>query len=293
MTITPLVTIGVPVLDGAESLAEALESIAAQSHPNVEVIVSDNASTDDTPAIAAAFCASRPRWTYVRQATRLPAAAHFRWLYEQARGDYFMWAADDDSRSPDFVERLVAALEADPAAGLAYPDLELNTSDASPPTRIGMTTSTSGMGYGQRLRWPREQSSLVIYGLYRLSTLEGYKWYEASGSLDIALLAYVAVSTEIIHVPGPALVYTLHVRRPGESAGERRWRLVRTDWWTAQAAVDAAAACGRPRRLVPTFLALHLPHQLRRVRRLLTQGPNRWQDAGQLADQRVRRAGRS
>jgi glycosyltransferase involved in cell wall biosynthesis len=62
----PLVSIGVPAYNGAQHLAEALESARSQDYPNLEIIIVDDASTDKTEAICRRFAAIDPRIRYIR-----------------------------------------------------------------------------------------------------------------------------------------------------------------------------------------------------------------------------------
>ena len=62
----PLVSIGVPVFNGEEGLAVALDSLIAQDYPNLEIIISDNASTDNTPEICAEYVRKDHRFRYYR-----------------------------------------------------------------------------------------------------------------------------------------------------------------------------------------------------------------------------------
>jgi len=92
-------------------LAEALNSILKQSHRHLQLIISDNASNDATSSICQALAAQDPRVSYYRQPRDIGGEANFRFVMEQARGDYFMWAAADDTRSEDFVAHNLDFLE--------------------------------------------------------------------------------------------------------------------------------------------------------------------------------------
>lgn len=110
----PTVTIGLPVYNGERFLAEAIESALGQTWGDLELIVSDNASTDATEDIARGYAARDRRLRYERSATNRGAAWNFNHTVELARGRYFKWAAHDDRFAPEFVERCLAVLEADP-----------------------------------------------------------------------------------------------------------------------------------------------------------------------------------
>jgi glycosyltransferase involved in cell wall biosynthesis len=112
----PLVTIGVPTFNRPAGLARTLACVCSQTYRNVEIIVSDNASTD--PAVRATvdrFAEKDARISYHRHPENIGAWPNFSSLPPRARGDFFMWAADDDRWEPFFVERCVAELQADPA----------------------------------------------------------------------------------------------------------------------------------------------------------------------------------
>lgn len=116
----PLVTIGMPVYNGQDFLEEALNSILGQTFTDFELIISDNASTDRTEDLCRAYAARDPRIRYVRNPVNLGAARNYNHLVDLAQGKYFKWASHDDLIEPDFLERCVAALEADPSVVLAY-----------------------------------------------------------------------------------------------------------------------------------------------------------------------------
>lgn len=101
----PLVSVGVPTYNRPELLARALDCLVNQTYRNLEIIISDNASTDHLVGVVAKrYCARDGRITYFRQPQNIGVARNFAFLLEQAKGEYFMWAADDDEWTPDFVE---------------------------------------------------------------------------------------------------------------------------------------------------------------------------------------------
>lgn len=111
MPAAPKVSIGMPVFNGEQFIRGALDSLLKQSFSDFELIISDNASTDGTERICREYAARDKRIRYVRQPTNLGAAANFKFVLDEARGEYFMWAADDDIRSADFLEEAVRLLD--------------------------------------------------------------------------------------------------------------------------------------------------------------------------------------
>ncbi|MCH9054975.1 glycosyltransferase [Synechococcus sp. PCC 6716] len=105
--IQPQVSIGMPVYNGENYICEALDSLLAQTFTDFELIISDNASTDNTEQICKTYAACDNRIRYIRQKENIGATNNFRFVLEQAKGDYFMWAAHDDLWSPNWLESLV------------------------------------------------------------------------------------------------------------------------------------------------------------------------------------------
>ena len=108
------ITIAVPVYNGGDYLAQALEAIRRQSFVDYCVLIFDNASTDDTASIAQDMAARDPRFAYVRQAENRGALANFVDALEAASTPYFVWHAVDDERDRAFrIARAVHAADVD------------------------------------------------------------------------------------------------------------------------------------------------------------------------------------
>jgi len=108
MNTPPLFTIGIPTYNRADFLQQSLAAALAQSADGIEIIVSDNASTDRTESVVAS---ARQQVRYFRNSTNLGAAANFENLLNHATGRYFSFLQDDDAISRDFAARACAALD--------------------------------------------------------------------------------------------------------------------------------------------------------------------------------------
>lgn len=115
-----MVGIGLPVYNGARFLASALESLLAQDFTDFEIVVTDNASTDDSLAIARSFARADSRVRVHHEPTNRGAAWNFNEAFRLSRGKYFKWAAHDDRYEPTFLGRCLEALERNPDVTLAY-----------------------------------------------------------------------------------------------------------------------------------------------------------------------------
>src|SRR5262249_35870034 len=118
----PVVTIGLPVFNGARYLSSSLDSLLAQSFVDFELVISDNASTDATEEICRDYAARDKRIRYLRRGTNRGAAWNFNSLVHESSAPYFKWATHDDVHAPAYVERCLHALEDGGArVSLAYP----------------------------------------------------------------------------------------------------------------------------------------------------------------------------
>jgi hypothetical protein len=111
---TPKVTIGVLVYNGDNYLAEALESIMAQTFTDFEVVISDNGSTDGSADICRSFARRDRRIRYYRHEKNRGAAWNHNRALELARGEYFKWLAHDDAIEPEYLAECVKLLDAEP-----------------------------------------------------------------------------------------------------------------------------------------------------------------------------------
>lgn len=114
----PLVTIGIPTYNRAKQLRRAIETALGQDYSNIEVIVSDNASTDGTQNQYQLLCDSDPRLKYLQQEKNIGPTANFAAVLKAATGVYFMWLGDDDWIDAGYVSSCARVLASDPSISL-------------------------------------------------------------------------------------------------------------------------------------------------------------------------------
>lgn len=136
------VTIGLPVYNGANYVAAAIDSILAQSYSDFDLLISDNASNDATEEICRAYAGKDRRIRYTRQPQNIGAAANFNRLVGMCESPYFKWAAHDDVLAPGFLAACVDVLDRDQGVVLASPGSTLIDETGAPlpysPERGGM-----------------------------------------------------------------------------------------------------------------------------------------------------------
>src|SRR5215217_6260135 len=115
------VSIGLPVYNGERFLARSLDSLLAQTMPDFELIISDNASSDGTAEICRAYAERDRRIRYVRNEHNVGVYRNFNKVFELSRGSHFKWAAADDFAEPRLLERCLDILKREPAVVLVYP----------------------------------------------------------------------------------------------------------------------------------------------------------------------------
>lgn len=114
-----LVSIGLPTYNGEKYLKRSLDSLLGQTYKDIELIVSDDSSSDGSYALCEKYAKNDNRIRLIRHKARLGQFKNFRFLAEEARGEYFMWAAQDDWWDSRFIEVLKKLLDTHSDYGVA------------------------------------------------------------------------------------------------------------------------------------------------------------------------------
>ena len=107
----PKVSVGIPVFNGEQFLRKSIESIINQNYKNIEIIISDNCSTDNTGSICLEYASRDNRIRYIRQPKNYGSINNFMTVLSQASGQYFMWAGADDFIDENWIASLLEICE--------------------------------------------------------------------------------------------------------------------------------------------------------------------------------------
>jgi glycosyltransferase involved in cell wall biosynthesis len=238
------------VYNGARYLERALESLLGQTYRDIEVCISDNASTDETPEIIRRFAERDPRVRYLLNEANRGLVENHRRVLAMARGDYFMFAPHDDWFADDYVERCVAALDAEPE--VAYVHAETTLVDESGEVVARELTR-------QRLQDPspsrRYWDMLVVqggvnwYGMARRSLFDRIAPYKPLPRSERIILTELALQGPFRLLPDSLYFRRVH---EGQATALRRSRQAetrvldprRTGWRTTEFVLVAEYALG-------------------------------------------------
>jgi len=115
----PKVVVGVPVYNGVDRLSFALDSLIKQDYKDLEILISNNCSTDGTGEIIEEYCRNYSHITCINQDENIGVIENFKKLVSQAKGDYFMWLAHDDVLKESAISKLVSILDLNEHCNLA------------------------------------------------------------------------------------------------------------------------------------------------------------------------------
>jgi glycosyltransferase involved in cell wall biosynthesis len=199
----PAVSIGMPVYNGEQTLEAAVQSILAQTFSDFELILSDNASTDGSLALAQRLARLESRIRVVANARNRGAFYNYRRVFLESRGRLFKWASCSDLCAPRHLERCVAALERHPDSALAYTRTLLFSDDPKNGIPYEESFQLQSESPYARFRSVLDNIRLNNFynGVFRRSALERVPLAGDYMSSDIVQLAELALVGKFIEVP--------------------------------------------------------------------------------------------
>jgi glycosyltransferase involved in cell wall biosynthesis len=202
----PKVTIGVPIYNGANFLRQALDTVAAQTFTDFEVLLCDNASTDETASICREYVARDCRFRYFPSETNRGASWNYNRALDMCQSPYLIWIAHDDRWRPTLLEKCVETMESDPEVSLVYPrsvfideqnrelwhfDADLHLRDPDPVKRFTQFVR----------RYAKADFCNPVFGLHRVSTLRHIPAVAPYPGSDMIMLSEVALNGLVHEVP--------------------------------------------------------------------------------------------
>lgn len=212
MSRSGLVSIGLPVFNGEQYLRSALDAALGQTYGDFELIISDNASTDNTIPICEEYARSDSRIRLLRQSKNLGVNANHEVVFRESRGEFFRWSSADDIPSLQLVKHAVDVLNDDKSLVAYVPDtvnvgasgerlkhfpktLDLRSDDPIDRAKAVMT---------------RNYQMVFTLGLMRRSTLMTTSRDWSYFGWDFILLFELALRGQLSNIDGPLLQRRIH-----------------------------------------------------------------------------------
>jgi glycosyltransferase involved in cell wall biosynthesis len=208
----PLVSVGLPVYNGAQLIDRALDSLLAQDLDNFEIVICDNASEDSTAKICTARAERDPRIRFFANETNLGLVANFNRTFELSRGTYFKWAAHDDWHAPNSLSTCVELLEASPGAvacgtGVSIVDEDDGSAVGEWVPSVDLDITEPHRRFHRlifMLGWPH-----LLFGMMRSSALARTHLMQTYLGSDRTLLAELSLLGPIVQTPEILHYYTI------------------------------------------------------------------------------------
>jgi len=212
-----LLTVGLPVKNAEDTIRQVIESLLAQTYSNFRLIISDNNSSDATAEICEGFAKLDERIQFHSQPFDLGAYANFRYVYDQAKTDFFIWVASDDVRTENHFESTMALLVNHPHAAVAGSD---NTHTDGSKTNVVFEIVGSKEERVEQFLKNANKSNGVFYGMFRRNALSDYNFpaYPFLG-WDWMLILELLKCGDFIR----SHASHLELGTRGESQGVQRW----------------------------------------------------------------------
>jgi len=205
----PLVSIGMPVYNRPDGLRRSLTCLTNQTYKNIEIIVSDNCSPgEDVKNVIGEFMQHDNRITYCRQEVSLGVDGNFKFVLEKATGEFFMWAADDDEWSEEFIEQcLKVLLQVDVVSVMSHFKTSYRFEGREeiarvPPLSIDKSKAQNALTFLGCI------TPTLFYGLHKRSEIDFflhddfYEFYDCYFVLKLILTGRVAVVEPCLYTAG-------------------------------------------------------------------------------------------
>ena len=264
---SPLITVGMPVYNGAAYIEESIASILDQSFTDIELVISDNGSTDSTVDVVERLAAMDRRIKLFRSAENNGAAWNFNRVVELSSGKYFKWAGHDDVILPGYFEVLLDAYEAaSPGTVLCYTTSFLIDDEGERTKAYDDGMNLVDESPSQRLHQFFHNLRLVnfLFGLWDAETLKGTRGLGAYPTADTVMLAELVMAGKFVECPDRLFLRRRHDEASWKATGKyegfadwfdptRRHLLVFPSWRLTKelmAAVDLADVTSSEKRLL-------------------------------------------
>ena len=209
----PLVSVGIPVYNGGRYLENSINSIIKQDYQNLEIIISDNASTDETFKICTYYALKDKRIRYSREDQNKGSAYNFNKVFDLSNGDYFMWCAHDDYYDPSYIKKCVSTLEQFPDALQCVSDvIIIDEHDKKREVKFNMHQTLNKSPEERIIDLFGTMWWVQFYGLYRPEAIKNTMVDFGKYGSDVLFILEVILKGDVVKVDEPLFYYRFPIR---------------------------------------------------------------------------------
>lgn len=210
--VAPRLSIGMPVYNGEKYLTYALDSLLNQTYSDLELIISDNASTDGTQDICLEYAARDRRVRYHRNPENIGAARNFHHVFTLSSSEYFAWAAHDDMFHREYMRKCIDVLDRDPSIIGCYSKTTAIDAHGNFLRNIDVEVDTTSQYANVRLYNVIAIDYLCIqmYGVMRSSALRKIRTFAGYNGFDRNMLAELCLLGKLYEIPEHLFFHRLH-----------------------------------------------------------------------------------
>jgi glycosyltransferase involved in cell wall biosynthesis len=223
----PNVSIGFPVYNGARFLEQALDSLLGQTYADFELIICDNASTDNTEEICRSYAAKDFRVKYFRNGTNVGVGRNFNRVFKLSSGEYFKWASADDICEKELLALCKDVLDHDRGVVLAHSKTRFIDDR-------GSILDINDPGWNLQSELADERLRYVIhaghwvnphYGLIRSAALAKTRLMPSYPGGDYRLLAELSLKGKFVEIPEYHFFRRVHAGASSQNTGKVMWTM--------------------------------------------------------------------
>ncbi|MEW5879405.1 MAG: glycosyltransferase family 2 protein [Pseudomonadota bacterium] len=199
------VSIGMPVYNAAPYLRTALDGVLEQTFSDFELIIADNASTDESAAICADYAARDARIRFYRNPVNIGANGNFTYTLTLARCPYFMWTSSNDYIAPSYIEKAVAVLDSRPDVVLCCARARYFAGDPTQFREVDDPMTIDAESAIERFKTllARIKINNAMHGLIRTDVLRATMPLRSYYSSDNVMVAQLALAGKFLQLGEP------------------------------------------------------------------------------------------
>lgn len=206
-----LISVGIPTYNNQRYIRTAIQSLRTQSYKNIEIIVSDNNSTDKTYALCNRLARFDKRIAVYRQTTNRGPADNFNFVLSKSRGEFFLWTAGDDIRDPDCIQKMAKLFNENAHCALVVSALKQFRPSREITFRAEFPKFSRSIDALRTFLHHPEYGTLMVYGMYKTNVLKKLGGYHKDlrpvfdGASEFVTAFKILLTGELGYIDTPLL----------------------------------------------------------------------------------------